>query len=239
MTKTFMQTALFAGMLGLISPSAQAGSNTATPDWTGFYIGASLGAAAANTIATPAVAMPTGETLIGNSQTGSAFTVGAKAGFDKQIGSFVIGAFGEVDYLHIATRGIFAEGGDNSTWGTQVGDLLGSARVRIGATSENVMIYGSGGLAVAHSGVSGWFYETLLDGAGPMDFPNNRLGLVIGGGIEYRLNQTISVNLDYSHYLFSASNSVQEFSDENEGPTMGGTNRTGIDVMKVGLNYRF
>lgn len=231
MKTIFLRGGALLGAIMLFLSAGQAGAQ----DWSGFHAGVSFGLAAANTIATPPLPMPSGETLLGNSQTGSSFSFGANAGYDKQINSLVIGIYGEVDYLHIATNGFFSEGGDDSTWGTQTGDLLGSARVRLGGASDNVMIYGSGGLAFVHSGIVGWNYEDQ----GPLDFANNSLGYVFGGGVEYRLNQKVSVNLDYSHYFFSGSNSAQEFSDEFSQAQFGSTNRTGIDVMKVGLNYRF
>jgi opacity protein-like surface antigen len=223
--------AVFGAALFCVT-AAHAGGAT---DWSGFHAGVSFGVGAANTVATPAFPLPTNETLTGNTQTGSSFTLGANAGYDRQFNALVIGAYGELDYLHIATQGSFAEGGESSPWGTKTGDLLGSARIRIGGASKDVMVYGSGGLAMTNSGVVGWNYE----GFGPTDFANNGMGYVLGGGIEYRLNEKMSVNLDYSHYVFSASNAVQIFTDENMGPRQGGGNSTGIDVMKLGLNYHF
>ncbi|MDE2385706.1 MAG: outer membrane beta-barrel protein [Alphaproteobacteria bacterium] len=224
------------GALIMLSGAAQAGGADDL-DWTGFHAGVSFGMASANTTADPATPLPGFESLAGNSQAGNSFTLGGNVGYDKQINSLVVGAFGELNYLHIATQGGFSEdGGPNPMpWGTEVGDLLGSARVKLGAASGNFMIYGSGGVAFAHSGVTGWNYE----GYGAMDFPNNGLGTVFGAGVEFRVNPKVSLNFDFSHYNFSASNNQQEFTDENEGPALGGTNRTGIDVLKLGINYHF
>jgi len=233
MTKAFWHIALFGGVLGLASTGAQAGGNTATPDWTGFHAGVSLGLDASNVTALP-IYNPSVIKLSNNTQTGNSFNIGANLGYDHQFGPLVVGAFGELNYLHIATHGGFNEDdATNQPWGTQVGDLLGSARIKLGAGSDQVMVYGSGGIAFGSSKIANWNYE----GFGAQDYPFASTGYVFGGGIEYRVNESWTINGDYSHYVFTASNTTQIFSDD--GPARGGNNNIGIDLIKVGLNYRF
>ena len=234
MNKSILQTALLAGVLGLASTAAQAGGNTATPDWTGFHAGASLGIAASNVTALP-IYDPSIIRLSNNTQAGNSFNIGANLGYDHQIGPLVVGALVELNYLHIATHGGFNEDdATNQPWGTQVGDLLGSARIKLGAGSDQVMVYGSGGIAFGSSRIANWKYE----GFGAQDYPFASTGYVLGGGIEYRVNDSWTISGDYSHYVFTASNTTQIFSDDR--PTLyGGNNKIGIDLIKVGLNYRF
>jgi len=233
MKNILLQTALCASLLGWASAVAQAGGNTAAPDWTGLHAGVSLGIGASNVTALP-VYNPSVIRLSNNTQAGNSFSIGANLGYDHQFGPLVVGAFGELNYLHIATHGGFNEDdASNQPWNTQVGDLLGSARIRLGAGSDKVMVYGSGGIAFGSSKIANWNYE----GTGVADYPFASTGYVLGGGIEFRVNESWTISGDYSHYVFTASNTTQMFSDD--GPATGGNNNIGIDLIKVGLNYRF
>jgi outer membrane immunogenic protein len=203
------------------------------PTWDGIYLGVTAGVSSSHVEALP-VFDPTTISLSGNTQSGSSLTFGAQLGYDHQFGPLVLGVLGEVNHMNVSTSGGFNEDdASNQPWGTEVGQWLGSARLRAGFGTDSVLFYGSGGLAFGNAKISNWNYES----SGNENYSFSSTGYVFGGGVEVRVSEHLSFTGDYSHYVFKSSNNTQVFSDD--GPSPGGNNKLGIDLFKVGLNYRF
>jgi outer membrane immunogenic protein len=208
-------------------------ATVAIAGWTGPYGGVTLGGGGSEVEALP-VYDPTLILLSNNTLSAGTVLGGATAGYDFQINNIVLGALVEADFGRMKAHGGFNEDdASDIPWGTSA-SWLASARAKIGTGNDDVMIYGTGGVAFTHARIVGWNYE----GFGAENFKLNSVGFVIGAGLEFRINSNWTASFDYSHYDFgSKGNSTQIFSDD--GPADGGKNKLTFDVAKVGINYRF
>lgn len=110
------------------------------------------------------------------------FRVGAEIGFDKQIGSVVVGVAGDVFKS-------WAEG-DRGPFEAEV-DVHGTIRGRLGYSFGRLMAYGTGGFAFARLRVTD-------ESIGSTDVETLG-GWVGGGGLEYVYNKSFTIRAEYLH----------------------------------------
>lgn len=159
--------------------------------WTGFYIGGQVGyqwgesddpflSNGAATLAAPEYAH-NDEGVVG----------GAHAGYNLQFDQFVVGVEGDVDGS--SYEGSVAFGPTIEK--TEI-PIEGSFRGRLGFAFDRVLIYGTGGLALAS--VEGSFSAptvSTLSASGTQ----GRAGWTAGGGIEYAITNNWSVSAEYRY----------------------------------------
>ena len=197
--------------------------------WTGFYLGAQVGYgwnANENDIV-----LPTGFVVqrgdFGDS--GDGFLAGVHAGYNVQLGSFVIGVEGDVE-------GVFGDDDDdlvivgpdgvvftNYGFAGNALDWQGSIRARAGFAFDRALIYATGGFAFA--GVSGSF--GLLDSG-----DDNLTGWTLGAGIEYAFTNNLTTRLEYRYTNFDGGNNV--FNNVSLG-----SNDIEFHTVRAGLSYKF
>ncbi len=201
--------------------------------WTGFYVGAQIGAVASN-------ARINGDALgygTWNGPNGSPtqVTAGILAGYDRQMGNLVFGVLADVN-----ARFGSAEGGLNGP-GTNVGWRTSSAwdaslRARLGfLATDRALIYATGGLIAANykldnpgcPGCADWGTRNLHKGT--------RIGWTVGGGIEYKLDQSWSMKMEYLYADLGRKTTA--FNDFGEDYYI--RSRITSHTVRVGLNYKF
>lgn len=170
--------------------------------WTGPYIGAHGGYAR------------------GNFDTFSGFSEsldpkggfgGIQSGYNWQISrNWVVGVEGDSSWGSISQNA----GGIN----VEI-DTMGTVRGRLGYAMNNVLFYGTGGLAWAHA-------DSTTNGAVRDQF---YLGWAAGGGIEYAFNARWSAKVEYLYSEFGTIN------DLNLGQR---TASLDVSTIKLGVNYR-
>ncbi len=219
--------------------------------WSGFYAGVNLGGAwgrfpleTINGSPTPvdAAAGSAAETLTVRS---SSFTGGVQAGYNWQSGQIVFGLEADISWLpQRASQGPAAfPFGSNPALTFVVTqsvrtNWLATARPRVGFTANNVLVYATGGLAVADLR-----YDESINDAGCCAWIENaslskiKAGWVGGGGLEVALQRNWSAKAEYLHAEFSgetttAANTVGEVNIHRIA-------RYGIDIARAGINYRF
>jgi outer membrane immunogenic protein len=99
-------------------------------------------------------------------------------------------------------------------------DAMGTVRARLGYTMNNVMIYGTGGLAWAHVD----YVNTVGDVR-----DQYHLGWTAGVGVEYAINARWTAKLEYLYVDFGTIS-------ENTGPVSFAS--LDVHTIKLGLNYR-
>jgi outer membrane immunogenic protein len=160
-------------------------------EWSGFYLGANLGAAWGNSDAKAQVICPTNAAIayfcsttagqnngpaVTRQGTGTfgteQVTGGVQAGYNVQSGSFVYGFEMDLDALDLSTsrqgRGDYPTpfgagvAGNTFTIGSSFGtNWLYTARGRVGWSLSNVLIFATGGLAVTDLKVTTTFRDNL------------------------------------------------------------------------------
>lgn len=185
-------------------------------DWTGPYIG--VQGAMNNTMLTVDESSFLGPTSASGSDV--AFSGGADMGYNFQSGQFVYGAEVDANFITGSTVDVAAK----DTYRAQPG-WYGTARARVGFSSNDVLLYGTGGLAFGDAGI-----KDLTTGfkVGPA----LQLGWVVGAGMEVAVSQQLSVKAELlhldlgkqDHLNFIGANSDVGYQD---------------NIARVGINFRF
>lgn len=189
MNKTIYTT--FGFIAGsLLATTAYGADHTAvnyefTPDvisyedslWTGFYAGVHGGFGLLDTQGSDGINGENYRTPIG----------GAHAGFNYQVGSFVIGLEADVSAINV-------DEDLDSPFADVKADWIGSARARVGYTFDQVLFYATGGGALAHA-------ESTSNISGAND-DNVHKGYVLGAGVEVFVSHDWAIGAEYLRYEF-------------------------------------
>jgi outer membrane immunogenic protein len=209
--------AAVAFLLGSMAP-AEAQLAPGTVDWTGFYLGGNAGYAWGTARVKTAFAIPgfppanvaTLSAAASPKINVDGFIGGGQAGYNWQSGNWVLGVEGDFDYFGLhgsrAVAGRFPPPGLNLNAlvlppipfgvATSVStDWLATLRPRVGVTLNNLLFYGTGGLAIA----SEKFRQTAVIGAvtDTTALSTVQVGWTVGGGVELALNPAWSLKAEY------------------------------------------
>lgn len=211
------------------------------PSWTGCYVGAGGGGSMTNNDHNDYV---TGTSIAAgpNLTTGARGWLGTvQAGCDYQFNNFVVGAFGDYDFMSVT--GTISTGGTgfSSLTGTQKQDQQWAIGVRAGyLVLPQLLTYVSGGYTQAH-----WQSSNLIPfpgtGVGTVVLPGDtKGGWFIGTGDEYALTGFLPGLFWKTEYRYS------EFDRSNVNETFGGvpfglsqTQKFRENSVRSELVYRF
>jgi len=171
--------------------------------WTGFYVGVNAGYGwnANDSITVGGVTFDLDDE--------GGFVGGAQAGYNYQIGSFVVGLEGDIQYADFGGDDRFDFDGDgilDDDFNTS--DWFGTVRARAGVAFDRALIYATGGFA----------------------FADNATGWTVGGGLEYAFTNNLSAKIEGLY--------VNLDQDDNF-PGLDLDNDTEFGVVRAGLNFRF
>jgi outer membrane immunogenic protein len=132
------------------------------------------------------------------------FTGGVHAGWNFQMDSIVLGVEGDIELSDVD--------GDNPDWpfgddSEASVDAQGSLRLRLGFAADNILLYGTGGLAF------GDLNAEFHDGPAKDSFSDWETGWTAGGGIEYGFNEQWSMNVEYRYTNFDTLSGVTTNTD--------------------------
>jgi opacity protein-like surface antigen len=217
--------------------------------WTGCYVGGHIGGGRGTKDMTDPVQLvqdsingpgtTTGITTVTTTPTGA--VIGGEIGCDYQFSSnVVIGIEGTASGTTMrgsALVGLPAGLPGNVALVQANNDFLASVTGRIGYAFDTVLLYGRGGLAVAGDkyNVSGGDFN----GLGPFNFQglDNRVGYVVGGGVDWAFTRHWSMNVEYDYYGFGNGNILMTEQISN-GAFSGVVNvRQTVQVVKVSFNF--
>ena len=213
-------------------------------DWSGFYIGISGGGSVGGSNHFD----PNGAAFTADGLSVKGGMVGGTAGYNWQMGSFVLGFEGDLSWVdeygsHNDNNGVgapagpfggpggtsfFADPGFQSftkeTW-------LGTARVRAGYAVNNLLFYGTGGWAGAgiEAGMKSTVNNALIFSSTSM-----HNGWTAGGGLEWGFAPSWSAKFELLYTKFDSAGFVTALGDGTRSAV------TFDDwVFRAGINYRF
>lgn len=211
------------------------------PNWTGFYLGLHGGYGEGHT-SSDAPFTETGVTFTSLVDTPApkGFIFGGQAGYNWQYQSVVGGL--EIDFSGADINGSSSSTAtiNEVTFTATVDakiDELASARARIGFLFvPNVLFYGTGGAAWAHSSADISFVTAGRTFAETANV--NNFGWVAGGGLEAKVWDHLLARVEYLHYDFGKS--TYNFPLDSIGTIFFSTNvKITTDVIRGGLSYKF
>lgn len=151
-------------------------------DWSGFYVGLQGGYGWGNDNNEIGGASVFEEDLEG-------FVGGAHLGWNFQADSIVFGVEADIEASFMDAD--IDAGVDDIDLDM---NALGSLRARIGYAMDTVLIYATGGLAVAD------FDYEITNGVGATEnFDDTPFGYTVGGGVEVAFTETLSGRLEYRY----------------------------------------
>jgi len=174
--------------------STVAGANAFSP---GFCVGAA------------ATALP----AAGCTQDDDGIEFGGRAGYDRQMGRFVVGVVGELGFPdHIDSVSAFSTTPAFYTFTREL-EWLSGLRARAGFGGENVLIYGTGGVAwagVDHSFSTSNMVNTFVETEEDMVW-----GYQVGGGVDFKFGGKWFAGAEY---LWTSLMDEDRFTVRTQGP---------------------
>jgi len=175
----------------------------AATDWDGPYIGASVGYGwgTAN------------DSTLDDSTSVNGFSVGGQVGYNFHLsGNVVAGVEGDLNWNDQTGTfsGAAADDAVRINWD-------GSVRGRLGLDLDGILPYAEAGVAFANA------TDTIAD----TDISNTHTGWTVGGGVEFKVSDPLSVNVEYRYTDYG----TQTYG----GDAVGLTDNT----VKAGVNYHF
>ncbi|MDB5509533.1 MAG: porin family protein [Hyphomicrobiales bacterium] len=196
--------------------------------WTGFYLGAHAG----YTWGKAQGRYSDGAAIAGSTSPGG-FLGGLHAGYNWQTGALVLGVEGDVDYTRFkGSRALTytATGLATGLTGKVAQDWQGSVRARVGYAIDNILLYGTGGLALTS-------VDTTLAGAGvSRTLTSSRMGWTLGAGAEFAFSHNWSTRVEYRYTDFGRKNAT--FNAVALVPVVGNV-RLKEQAVTVGVSYKF
>jgi outer membrane immunogenic protein len=180
----------------------------AAPSWTGFYVGVVGGYGAGNQATNFVFAGITGlpGTPVEVRPDGRGGLFGIEAGYNHQIGRALLGIEGDIDYAHISGSATsVSPNGFFMAPTTQSIKSLGTVRGRVGfLANDNLLLYGTGGVAFGRVGMTTAFIPTGILGGncvnsscGAGAASSTKAGPAVGAGVEYAWTNRVSVKVEY------------------------------------------
>ena len=198
--------------------------------WTGAYVGVEGGYGFADfsnvseTTGTPLTGAFR-ETLLGQELDG--FLVGAFAGANVQLGAFVLGVDGSIDYANIDGSASFAAAaGRTDTVDVEI-DMVANARARAGYAFGRVLPYVTAGVAFASVDLD---YTSSF--APDVSADDTFTGYTVGAGVDYAFGERAFARLDYAYSDFGDGfdlQNAQTFSTELDD----------LHTVKLGVALKF
>ena len=171
--------------------------------WTGFYVGVNAGYGWSND--------DFDAVDLADEDDDGGFVGGAQVGYNYQIGSFVVGLEGDIQYADFGGELTFDVDGDDvidddDDFVFDRGDWFGTVRARAGVAFDRALIYATGGFA----------------------FADDATGWTVGGGVEYAFTNNLSAKIEGLYVNLDNDDDFPGFDGE-----------TDFGVVRAGLNFRF
>jgi outer membrane immunogenic protein len=181
-------------------------------NWTGFYVGGNAGygwgrAHDAMTLGGDWLTDGTFDNIpvqpLGNDQLKpNGFTGGLQAGFNYQTGAWVIGLEADANYFRLTAS--FSSTVLNPLSGNSYAftssfesDWLVTVRPRLGYAFDRLLVYATGGLAIANQEFSQNIVQLNLAFVEGGTVSKTTAGWTIGAGMEYALGNRVSLKAEY------------------------------------------
>jgi outer membrane immunogenic protein len=228
--------------------------------WTGWYIGGNVGGAwqrfsnALSITNDPTNGYFFPPAIPGVNASGSpsfdksGVTAGGQIGFNWQVSNVVYGVEADFEWLDLKrdTGGTFlytTNGAPYILTASEKTPWLFTARPRIGWAWDRVLLYGTGGVAVAEIELNQSFGEPHA-GVAVQNFPSTnktQVGWTAGLGGEWAFFDHWTVKAEWLYAQFNGIGWTNQFNTPFDGNAtfFNSTSNLKLNIARVGLNYKF
>jgi opacity protein-like surface antigen/outer membrane protein OmpA-like peptidoglycan-associated protein len=242
-----------------------AGVSAQSNDWKGFYIGGNAGGVKGSsdshiftvfsptgyfaTTSVPAIA------AIGRQKLSPrGFTGGGQLGYNFQHHHWLFGVEADFGVMHVSDDTVGSAlypccaPTSFTIKQTLSNDWLFTARPRLGWGNNNVMVYGTGGLAMTNFNYTGLFIDTFAAANESAKISAMKVGWVLGGGVEFKVGSSKHWSLKGEYLLAdwglsnTTSTNLTAFPPVRiPFPTNVFFHQTDLQqhIFRAGFNYRF
>lgn len=171
---------------------------------------------------------------------GDGWSYYGRVGYDRQFGPLVVGIVGEFGKTEIVDSVSAFSTTPASYTLTRTVDWEASGRGRVGFAARNTLFYGTGGVGYAR--INNIFTTTNTANAFTTNGDDNRLGFVVGGGIEQKINRHISFGLEYSYHSYGDDDyrvRATQGTAAATNPFVLAPNTVGTDFRRTDDNFRW
>lgn len=177
-----------------------------------------------------------------NSASGSGFVGGGQLGYNWQQGSWVYGVETDLSGTSLKSSmsgGLSITGCPSDAANTSANvDWYGTLRGRAGWASGPFLVYGTAGLAYGQVELNSTFTALSPALTTTAQVSSTRAGWVIGAGIEYLLQPSLSLNLGYQ-YVDLGTLSLASTTTSGGFVTQTASTHAAFHVATLGLSWRF
>lgn len=148
----------------------------------------------------------------------TALEFSARAGYDRQMGNFVVGVIAEVGTTD-ASSGVtgFSTTPASYTFNREI-EFVANLRARAGFTiTPKTLVYATGGIGYASLDTS--FVTTNTANGVTRDLDNESIGFVLGAGVEQKVGRNLSVGIEYLYQQYEDESSVRLGNSGTTSPT--------------------
>ncbi len=230
MKKTLLAATAAAGLMAFAGIANAADASAGSVDWSGIYLGVSGGAHSYTSTVENGNAEDYEYVYPGDSvdATAQGFIGGIGAGYNVDMNGIVLGVEGDFSALsgeaNSPVYDAYVVNDSSLNW-------LGTLRSRVGMAFDNLLVYGTAGLAYGQT-------ETKVcdDECGYYGYDKTewKAGWVAGLGAEYALTEAVSVKAEGLYYDLGSRNehdTVSDYTDYKES-------NTGL-IARMGVNFKF
>jgi outer membrane immunogenic protein len=162
---------------------------------------------------------------------------GLQTGYNWQSGSWLLGLEADIAAMNVRDVGHFAGADPNYNANAQVAsrfDWLGTARGRAGFAVDRSLFYATGGFAYGR--VTQQYSDTQN---GAFSTGSTQTGWTVGGGYQYALDDKWSFKAEYLYVNLKNSSLTLPFPNSNVPGVTTLRFPNELNVVRLGLNYRF
>lgn len=199
MKKNLLSSVAAAGLYIFVGGQALAADPGAVTDWSGFYAGFNVGFGAA--FNDGCYDCGGSQVLDQNDLNLNGGLGGIQAGVNFQSGNMVFGLEADAEFMNWDDLITDAASTGSSNSAAEV-NMLASVRGRLGVAMDDVMLYATGGIALADAEGS------LLNSGSALKVNFNGLGAVMGAGAEWAATDQIRFRAEGLYYVFNDKESV-------------------------------
>jgi outer membrane immunogenic protein len=203
-------------------------------DWTGFYVGGHVGygwidlnGSHESESASPGEEFETGEGTFDLDD--DDFLGGFQVGVNYQIDNIVLGIEGDLSFASFSDKLTNVQN-ESVSFDT---DLVATLRARAGFAFDNLLVFGTIGAAWTDTNYQVDDGDPTPNPSGDVDLDD--IGLAVGGGAEYALDERWSIKADALYMIFDDKEKTQNLTDDSEVGDF--IELEDLFVVRVGINF--